>query len=53
MMSVPDLGFPSGVLRVGQQIEVFDDHPSQKKWCEAKVIEETPTEVKVHFKASG
>ena len=38
------------MLRIDQQIEVFDSHPSQLKWCEAKVVEETPSEVKVHFK---
>lgn len=34
-------------LRVGQRIEVQD---SFKKWFEAFVIEETPAEVKVHYK---
>ena len=44
----PDL--PGGVLRVGQVIEVFDDHPTINKWSEGSVVEESPDQVKVHFK---
>ncbi len=42
-----------GVLRVGQVIEAFDEHPTQRKWCEASVVDERATEVKVHFKVSS
>jgi hypothetical protein len=34
-------------------IDVFDNHPKQKKWCEATVLEESSTQVKVHFKVGS
>ena len=41
-----------GVLRLGQWLDVFDEHPKQLVWCEAAVVEERSDAVKVHFKVS-
>ncbi len=39
-----------GVLKEGQRIEVYDEHPTQKKWIEAFVIDCSRDKVKVTFK---
>ncbi len=44
------LGRADSVLRTGQLLEAYDGHPSQQKWCEATVVDESPLEVKLHFK---
>eukprot|EP00941_MAST-03F_sp_MAST-3F-sp1_P002994 g2994.t1 len=37
-------------FKVGQRIEVFDEHPTQQKFSEAEVVELDKHRVKVHFK---
>jgi hypothetical protein len=43
---------PGGTLRLGQLVDVFDEHPKQCVWCEGKIVEERPGGVKVHFKVT-
>ena len=44
------LDLPGGILRPGQLIDVFDEHPRQLKWCEASVVDDNADSVLVHFK---
>jgi len=36
-------------LQVNQRVDVFDLHPSKNVWRKAKIIQETKTEVRVHY----
>eukprot|EP00500_Bicosoecida_sp_ms1_P001120 CAMPEP_0203812372 /NCGR_PEP_ID=MMETSP0115-20131106/4112_1 /ASSEMBLY_ACC=CAM_ASM_000227 /TAXON_ID=33651 /ORGANISM="Bicosoecid sp, Strain ms1" /LENGTH=459 /DNA_ID=CAMNT_0050721217 /DNA_START=154 /DNA_END=1529 /DNA_ORIENTATION=- len=39
-----------GPLRLGQWLDVFDTHPKQRTWVQARIVDEREDAVKVHFK---
>jgi len=38
------------VLSTGQKVDVFDTHPKLMRWLEGKVVDDSATQVKVHFR---
>lgn len=47
-LRVPDL--QGGEFKVGQQLDVFDEHPAKRRWTEATVISVSDDHIRVHFK---
>ena len=37
-------------MKVGDCIDVFDEHPKKRVWCHGSIADATPDAVKVHFK---